>query len=85
MSDVSMVGPDLAKHVFQVHGADAIHPSALCKRLRRGQVPQVFSQPRCIVAREACSSAHFRGRELARRAGSCDAFREAPEVRLGGC
>lgn len=67
MSEVSMVGLDLAKHVFQVHGADALGRPVLRKRLRRGQVLEFFSQqPRCIVAMEACSSAHFWGRELAR-------------------
>lgn len=67
MSEVSMVGLDLAKHVFQVHGADALDRPVLGNRLRRGQVLEFFSQqPRCIVAMEACCSAHVWGRELGR-------------------
>ena len=67
MSEVGMIGLDLAKHVFQVHGADALGRPVLRKRLRRGQVLEFFSrQPRCIVAMEACSGAHFWGREIGR-------------------
>ena len=67
MSEASMIGLDLAKHVFQVHGADALGRPVLRKRLRRGQVLEFFSrQPRCIVAMEACSGAHFWGREIGR-------------------
>ena len=67
MSEVSIIGLDLAKHVFQVHGADAVGRPVLRKRLRRGQVLEFFSrQPRCIVAMEACSGAHFWGREIGR-------------------
>jgi transposase len=35
------------------------------KKLRRTQIPEFFSQfPQCVVAMEACSGAHFRGREI---------------------
>lgn len=67
MSEVSVIGLDLAKHVFQVHGADASGGVVLRKQLRRGQVLEFFSrQPRCVVAMEACSGAHFWGREIGR-------------------
>ncbi len=67
MSEVSVIGLDLAKHVFQVHGADALGQVVIRKQLRRAQVLEFFGrQPRCMVAMEACSSAHFWGRELAR-------------------
>lgn len=67
MSEGSMVWLALAKHVFQVHGADALGRPVLRKRLRWGQVLELFSQqPRCFVAMEACSSAHFWDRELVR-------------------
>ena len=67
MSEVGMIGLDLAKHVFQVHGCDGLGRPVLRKRLRRGQVLEFFSrQPRCIVAMKACSGAHFWGREIAR-------------------
>ena len=67
MSEVSVIGLDLAKHVFQVHGADASGQAVVRKQLRRGQVLEFFGrQPQCVVAMEACSSAHFWGREIGR-------------------
>ena len=60
MSEVSVIGLDLAKHVFQVHGADASGQVVVRRHFRRGQVLEFFGrQPRCIVAMGACSSAHF--------------------------
>jgi hypothetical protein len=38
MSEITTIGLDLAKHVFQVHGIDAQGTTVLRKRLRRGQV-----------------------------------------------
>lgn len=65
MSEIITVGLDLAKHVFQVHGADGSGRAALRKRLRRDQVLAFFGQlPRCVVAMEACGGAHFWGREI---------------------
>jgi transposase len=67
MSEVSVIGLDLAKHVFQVHGADAAGGVVLRKKLRRAQVLEFFGrQPRCVVAMEACGGAHFWGREIGR-------------------
>jgi transposase len=67
MSEVSVIGLDLAKHVFQVHGADASGRVVLRKKLRRAQVLEFFGhQPRCVVAMEACGGAHFWGREIGR-------------------
>jgi transposase len=67
VSEASTIGLDLAKHVFQAHGADAAGKIVFRKRLRREQVLQFFSgQPACVVAMEACSSAHHWARELAR-------------------
>ena len=65
MSDIITVGLDLAKNVFQVHGADASGVGVLRKKLRRGQVLAFFSHlPPCLVAMEACGGAHFWGREI---------------------
>ena len=65
MSDIITVGLDLAKNVFQVHGADGAGRAVLRKKLRRTQVLTFFSQlPRCVVAMEACGGAHFWGREI---------------------
>jgi transposase len=62
---VNTVGLDLAKHVFQAHGADASGAIIFRRRLRRAQVLPFFaSLPPCIVAMEACAGAHHWGREL---------------------
>jgi hypothetical protein len=60
MSEITTIGLDLAKHVFQVHGIDAQDTTVLRKRLRRGQVLAFFSRiPRCVVGLEACATAHY--------------------------
>jgi len=65
MSEITTIGLDLAKHVFQVHGIDAQGTTVLRKRLRRGQVLAFFSRiPRCVVGLEACATAHYWAREL---------------------
>ena len=65
MSEIITVGLDLAKNVFQVHGADVSGRAVLRKKLRRDQVLTFFSQLQpCIVAMEACGGAHFWGREI---------------------
>ncbi|BAQ71638.1 transposase IS116/IS110/IS902 family protein (plasmid) [Rhodovulum sulfidophilum] len=65
MSEIITVGLDLAKNVFQVHGADAAGRAALRKKLRRDQALAFFGQlPACVVGMEACGGAHFRGREI---------------------
>ena len=65
MNEITTVGLDLAKHVFQVHGVDAEGTTVLRKQLRRGQVLAFFSRlPRCLVGMEACATAHYWAREL---------------------
>jgi transposase len=65
MSEVTTIGLDLAKHVFQVHGVDVRGATVLRKQLRRGQVVGFFATlPRCLVGLEACATAHYWAREL---------------------
>jgi len=65
MGEVSTIGLDLAKNVFQVHGADASGAVVFRKKLRRHQVLTFFAgQPSCTVAMEACAGAHHIGRQL---------------------
>jgi len=62
---VTTIGLDLAKHIFQVHGVDADGAAVEKRRLRRGQVLPYFAKlPACVVGMEACATAHFWGREL---------------------
>lgn len=66
MDEVSIVGVDLAKQVFQVHGAAADGRVLFRKRLSRPQFVRFMNTlPRCIIAMEACGTAHHWGRELA--------------------
>lgn len=65
MSEVSIIGIDLAKQVFQLHGACADGSVLFRKRLSRSQVLAFLGkQPRCIVALEACATAHDWGRRI---------------------
>lgn len=53
----STIGLDLAKNVFQAHGANSTGEVVCRKKLRRERVlPFLASQPRCTVAMEACAS-----------------------------
>ena len=65
MNEVTIIGVDLAKRVFQVHGATADGSVVFRKKLSRAQVlPFLEHQPRCIVAMEACATAHHWGRQI---------------------
>src|SRR3954470_1949367 len=67
MDQVTTIGLDLAKNVFQLHGVDAAGNVLLRKQLRRGDVLRFFSglSP-CLVGMEACATAHYWARELAK-------------------
>src|ERR1019366_3648034 len=59
MTSMKMVGLDLAKSVFQVHGVDASGRIVVRKKLRRGQVLAFFAGlDRCLIGLEACATAH---------------------------
>jgi transposase len=60
---VSTIGLDLAKNIFQVHGANAQGKKLFNKPIKREKLAEFFQlQPPCLVAMEACSSAHHWGR-----------------------
>ena len=60
-------GIDLAKSVFQVHGVDASGAVVVRRQLRRGQMLKFFArQPPALIGMEACGSAHYWARELAK-------------------
>ena len=62
---ISTIGLDLAKHIFQVHGIDANKKVVVRKQLRRSQVMAFFEAlPPCLVGMEACATAHHWSREL---------------------
>jgi transposase len=64
---VTTIGLDLAKQVFQVHGVDVKGVAVLRRRLRRSEVVSFFSTlPSCLIGIEACATAHHWARELSR-------------------
>ena len=59
MPEVTLIGIDLAKHVSQLHGARIDGSVAYRKKLSRGQLLAVVAQqPQCLIAMEACATAH---------------------------
>jgi transposase len=67
MEQITTIGLDLAKNIFQLHGVDAAGNVLLRKQLRRGDVLRFFGglSP-CLVGMEACATAHHWARELAK-------------------
>jgi transposase len=67
VEQVSTIGLDIAKRVFQAHGTDAAGNVMFRKKLARGKVLTFLAaQPPCVVALEACGGAHHWGREIAK-------------------
>src|ERR1700733_14620538 len=59
---VTTIGLDIAKNVFQVHGIDAAEKVAIRKQLRRGQMLAFFKAlPPCLIG---CATSHYWAREL---------------------
>jgi transposase len=65
MEEITTVGIDLAKSVFQVHAIDAVGQVVVSKAVRRASFLQLLSKiPPCLVGMEACATAHHWAREL---------------------
>jgi transposase len=65
MGEVSTIGLDIAKPVFQVHGVDADGTMMIRWRVGRAKVLEFFAGlPPCLVVMEACAMAHQWAREL---------------------
>src|SRR6202521_4366806 len=63
--EITTIGLDLAKRVFQVHGVDAAGRVVVRKSLRRAQMLPFFAKlPSCLVGMEACGTSHHWAREL---------------------
>ena len=62
---VTVIGLDLAKNLFQIHGLDAEGTTVIRKKLGRPSLLPFFSQlPPCVVGMEACATSHYWAREL---------------------
>ena len=65
MGEVTTIGLDIAKSVFQVHGVDDAGAVTIRKRIGRSKVLEFFvNLPSCLIGIEACPAAHHWGREL---------------------
>lgn len=63
--NITRIGIDLAKQVFQLHGVDRFEKVVLRKQLRRAQMHDFFKNlPPCLIGMEACGSSHYWAREL---------------------
>ena len=73
MKEIITIGLDLAKQVFQVHGADAEGSPMFNRKLRRSEVLRFFEKlPACLVGMEACGSAHYWAREITACHSACN-------------
>jgi transposase len=88
MVEVSTIGLDIAKRVFQVHGVDAAGAIVFRRQLRRAEMVKFFAKlPPCLVGLEACATAHYWGRQIAalgHRVRLMPPTRVKPYVRWGG-
>jgi len=67
MNKISVIGLDLAKNVFQLHGVDADGEIVVRKQLSRSQLRQFLTRLEpCLIGMEACGGAHYWSRELTR-------------------
>ena len=65
MTTPTIIGLDIAKSSFQIHGVAACGRTTLRKKLRRGKVLEFFANlPGCLIGMEACGGAHYWAREL---------------------
>ena len=61
----NMLGIDLAKNIFQIHGVDSSGKAVLKKRIKReGLLAYMANIPTCKVAMEACGGANYWSREF---------------------
>lgn len=63
--NITTIGIDLAKSVFQLHGVEASGQVVLCKAVRRAALLDALRDlPPCLIGMEACASAHFWARQI---------------------
>ena len=65
MKDITTIGIDLAKNVFQVHAADRFGNKIWSKKVMRPKLNEFMANiPTCLIGMEACGSAHHWAREF---------------------
>jgi transposase len=66
MSESVLIGIDLGKHTFHLHGQDKSGREVFRKKCSRAQMMQFFgNSPSCVVMMEACAGSHYVARQLA--------------------
>jgi len=66
--EITTIGLDLAKNVFQVHGINSVGEVIVRKTLRRAQMMRFFEHlDPCLVGIEACGTSHYWAREIGKR------------------
>jgi len=67
VEQATMIGLDIAKHVFEVHRADAVGHVLFRKRVTRAKlIGFLAGQMPCVVAMEACAGGHYWAREISK-------------------
>jgi len=88
--EITTIGLDLAKNVYQVHAINGVGEVVVRKTLRRVQVLRFFERlDPCLVGIEACGTSHYWAREISKfghegasdAPGLCEALRQAREDR----
>src|SRR5690242_11430592 len=65
MSNIKVMGIDLAKNIFQLHGTDMKGKCVLRKRLTRAKFCEYMANlTPCLIGIEACGGAHHWARVL---------------------
>lgn len=65
MSEITLIGIDLAKNIFRINGVNESGKRVMNKNLHRESVVAFFARlPECTVAMEACASSHYWGRTI---------------------
>ena len=85
--EITTVGIDLAKNVFQVHAIGGAGEVIARRALRRAQVVPFFRKlPPCLIGMEACATSHHWARELAAlgHTGAADASGLRQAIREAG-
>ncbi len=63
--EVTTIGIDIAKRIFQIHGVDKNGKTVLKKKLMRDQVLTFMANtPKCLIGMEACGGASYWAREI---------------------
>ena len=65
MVEITTIGLDIGKSVFQVHGVDSAARVAVRRQLRRAELVKFFGGlPQCLIGMEACSTSHYWARRI---------------------